>query len=206
MGRLALLPVLLLLGCRHPVPPARSGSRGTPSAAVGQAASRALAMQQAETSTAPTRGAPEAKLPPDSVRGDFRRTCEAVAAFWQPQPVAVRTVDSLIQPQGTETPVSACVVDMTDDHGLTRLQPSGGGDTLGLARTLVSATGPGWYHLTRLQADGPAGEETQFQRAGVRCAVIQSWATAEDDPGDWLEEVTACWTALGPIRLTDTAP
>jgi hypothetical protein len=38
------------------------------------------------------------------------------------------------------------------------------------------------------------------------CAVVlRAWAMPDDDPGDWLEEVTERWPMLGGIAVTDTA-
>jgi len=56
----------------------------------------------------------------------------------------------------------------------------------------------GWLPLSRLDADGPDGSVSAFERGRVRCLVDKSWDGGDDadstyKPLPWYREATTCW-------------
>jgi hypothetical protein len=63
----------------------------------------------------------------------------------------------------------------------------------------------GWLPLSRLDADGPDGSVSAFERGRVRCLVDKSWDGGDDadstyKPLPWYREATTCWLRQPKLR------
>lgn len=185
--------------------PATAAVRGGDSLPVGartpaaESALAAPALIAAANVTAPTPrslGAPPAEV---------RAVCDSVVERWRAIPRAVvASADTVAEARETDYDAdphlsyAGCVVTGQRDEGLD--------STMQHLRFWPAS---GWTRIWKLDADGPDGSFTTFQRGMVRCHVWEQWDGGDDGdstyvPSPFYGEQTICWRHRYRVLVTDT--